>query len=240
MRSAMKVELRRIEVGLPFLATVGSASPFVGLLGTVWGIMHSFTSIAQAKDTSLAVVAPGIAEALFATALGLAAAIPAVVAYNQISVSLGRSAERGGTSIATLAKRLRAGKRGAIRLEESANGHFAAVRHRTTMSRRQLPPMAEINVTPFVDVMLVLLIIFMVAAPLMVQGVPVDLPRTSATKLAKVQKPMIVTLAPDGAIYIRDEQVDRKSLVSRLMSMRSQEGDTSCTYAPTGRFHTAR
>ena len=74
--SAMKRELKRIEFGLPFLATVGSASPFVGLFGTVWGIMHSFTSIAQAKDTSLAVVAPGIAEALFATALGLAAAIP--------------------------------------------------------------------------------------------------------------------------------------------------------------------
>ena len=68
MRLAMKREFKRIEFGLPFLATVGSASPFVGLLGTVWGIMHSFTSIAQAKDTSLAVVAPGIAEALFATA----------------------------------------------------------------------------------------------------------------------------------------------------------------------------
>jgi biopolymer transport protein ExbB/TolQ len=66
--------------------------------------MHSFISISQTKDTSLAVVAPGIAEALFATALGLAAAIPAVVAYNQISVSLGRSANKAGASIATLAK----------------------------------------------------------------------------------------------------------------------------------------
>ena len=118
MRSAMKVELRRIEIGLPFLATVGSASPFVGLLGTVWGIMHSFTSIAQAKDTSLAVVAPGIAEALFATALGLAAAIPAVIAYNAIAVSLGRSAERAGTSITVLAKAVARGQsEGAVRLE---------------------------------------------------------------------------------------------------------------------------
>ena len=82
-------------------------------------------------------------------------------------------------------------------------------------------PLAEINVTPFVDVMLVLLIVFMVAAPLMVQGVPVDLPKTSATKLEKVRKPMVVTLAPDGAIYIRDEQVDRGSLVNRLISLRS-------------------
>jgi biopolymer transport protein ExbB/TolQ len=118
MRAAMRGELRRIEVGLPFLATVGSASPFIGLLGTVWGIMHSFTSIAQAKDTSLAVVAPGIAEALFATALGLAAAIPAVVAYNQISVSMGRSADRAGNSIAALAKVIARGQsEGAVRLE---------------------------------------------------------------------------------------------------------------------------
>jgi len=87
-------------------------------------------------------------------------------------------------------------------------------------------PLAEINVTPFVDVMLVLLIVFMVAAPLMVQGVPVDLPKTSATKIVKVRKPMVVTLAPDGKLYIRDEQVDRSSLISRLMAMRSDEGDS--------------
>jgi biopolymer transport protein ExbB/TolQ len=106
MRMSLKGELQRIEVGLPFLATIGSAAPFIGLFGTVWGIMNSFTSIAQQKDTSLAVVAPGIAEALFATALGLAAAIPAVMAYNMISVSLGRGASRGNTTIAELARRL--------------------------------------------------------------------------------------------------------------------------------------
>ena len=111
MRSAAKTELRRYEMGLPFLATVGSAAPFVGLFGTVWGIMNSFTSIAQAKDTSLAVVAPGIAEALFATGLGLAAAIPAVVAYNQISVSLGRSAARISAAVSVLAKQFAFGQR---------------------------------------------------------------------------------------------------------------------------------
>ncbi len=104
MRAAMRSELHRLEVGLPFLATIGSAGPFIGLFGTVWGIMHSFTAIASQKDTSLAVVAPGIAEALFATALGLAAAIPAVVAYNAISVALGRAANRGSVAIANLAK----------------------------------------------------------------------------------------------------------------------------------------
>jgi biopolymer transport protein ExbB/TolQ len=118
MRSALKGQLRRLEGGLSFLATVGSASPFIGLLGTVWGIMHSFTAIAQAKDTSLAVVAPGIAEALFATALGLAAAIPAVVAYNQITVSIGKSAERATTSVTSLAKSMaRHQSEGVVRLE---------------------------------------------------------------------------------------------------------------------------
>ena len=105
MRTSLRSELHRLEVGLPFLATIGSAAPFIGLFGTVWGIMHSFTAIAAQKDTSLAVVAPGIAEALFATALGLAAAIPAVIAYN-MSVSLGRASNRGTTAITDLAKRL--------------------------------------------------------------------------------------------------------------------------------------
>ena len=94
MRLALGAELRRLEARLPFLATLGSAAPFIGLFGTVWGIMRSFTGIAAANNTSLAVVAPGIAEALFATAMGLAAAIPAVVAYNKFTVDLGRFAGR--------------------------------------------------------------------------------------------------------------------------------------------------
>lgn len=104
MKAELKGQLQKKESGLPFLATVGSAAPFIGLFGTVWGIMNSFTSIAQSKDTSLAVVAPGIAEALFATALGLAAAIPAVMAYNQIAVSLGRHASRANSAISKIAK----------------------------------------------------------------------------------------------------------------------------------------
>ena len=87
-------EMERLERGMTFLATVGSTAPFIGLFGTVWGIMNSFTAIAQTNNTSLAVVAPGIAEALFATALGLVAAIPAVVAYNGYSNRLGRYAGR--------------------------------------------------------------------------------------------------------------------------------------------------
>ncbi|MFT3732078.1 MAG: MotA/TolQ/ExbB proton channel family protein [Hyphomicrobium sp.] len=104
MRAAVKRKLKSIEQGLPFLATLGSAAPFIGLFGTVWGIMNSFTAIAQQKDTSLAVVAPGIAEALFATAVGLAAAIPAVIFYNQITVALGRASERVMPAIVGIAR----------------------------------------------------------------------------------------------------------------------------------------
>ncbi len=87
-------EMGALERGMTFLASVGSTAPFIGLFGTVWGIMNSFSSIAATNNTSLAVVAPGIAEALFATALGLVAAIPAVVAYNVFSTSLNRYADR--------------------------------------------------------------------------------------------------------------------------------------------------
>jgi biopolymer transport protein TolR len=91
-------------------------------------------------------------------------------------------------------------------------------------------PLAEINVTPFVDLMLVLLIIFMVAAPLMVQGVPLELPKTSAAKLGTVKKPMVVSLAADGNLFIRDEPVTRQTLVSRLMAIKSQEGGEGIVY----------
>nr|WP_294508028.1 protein TolQ [uncultured Rhodopila sp.] len=87
-------EMERMERWMVFLASVGAVAPFVGLFGTVWGIMHSFSAIAAMHNTNLAVVAPGIAEALFATAIGLVAAIPAVLAYNQISNSLSRFAGR--------------------------------------------------------------------------------------------------------------------------------------------------
>ena len=87
MSSMLEVNIEKqvvtLEKGFTFLATVGSTAPFIGLFGTVWGIMNSFQSIAISRNTSLAIVAPGIAEALFATALGLLAAIPAVVAYNK-------------------------------------------------------------------------------------------------------------------------------------------------------------
>jgi biopolymer transport protein TolQ len=94
MATTINREIAKLERYMTFLATVGSTAPFVGLFGTVWGIMNSFAAIAGSQNTSLAVVAPGIAEALFATALGLVAAIPAVVAYNKFSTDLQRYADR--------------------------------------------------------------------------------------------------------------------------------------------------
>jgi biopolymer transport protein TolQ len=94
MEVAIQRQMENLEKRLLFLATVGATAPFVGLFGTVWGIMNSFTAIANSKSTNLAVVAPGIAEALFATALGLLAAIPAVIFYNKFTNDLNRISAR--------------------------------------------------------------------------------------------------------------------------------------------------
>ena len=110
MQITLAREMDRVERYMTFLATTGATAPFIGLFGTVWGIMNSFQSIAVSKNTSLAVVAPGIAEALFATALGLLAAIPAVVAYNKLTRDLdsyaGRLDSFGGEFAAILSREM--------------------------------------------------------------------------------------------------------------------------------------
>lgn len=106
MRAALSLEVKRLQTGLPLLATAGSTAPFIGLFGTVWGIMNSFSAIAKSQDTSLAVVAPGIAEALFATAIGLVVAIPAVMAYNKLTNDLGRIQSAFVSGIGILGNRL--------------------------------------------------------------------------------------------------------------------------------------
>ncbi|MGV1013969.1 MAG: ExbD/TolR family protein [Methyloceanibacter sp.] len=86
-------------------------------------------------------------------------------------------------------------------------------------------PISEINITPMVDVMLVLLIIFMITAPLLVAGVPVELPNTSAARISQPQKPVIVSVAADGSLFIREEQVSRETLIGKLQALRAGEGD---------------
>ena len=210
-------EIERLERRLLVLATVGSAGPFIGLFGTVWGIMTSFQSIAASKNTSLAVVAPGIAEALFATAIGLVAAIPATIFYNKFVVR----GEQAGAAAGGLRRRIRrdpvAADRRARRM--SAHGCVASAvaasggpsiggkrRHR----RRTV--MSEINVTPMVDVMLVLLIIFMVSAPLLTVGVPIDLPQTQAKSLDQDKEPLTVSVNDKGEVFLQNAEInDRRS-----------------------------
>ena len=158
-------EVKKIEKNFTYLATIGSTAPFIGLFGTVWGIMNSFQSIAISRNTSLAIVAPGIAEALFATALGLLAAIPAVVAYNKFN----SDSRRYFSKIENFSKRF----------------FVNHLKWHSNLIALKNEPMSEINVTPFVDVMLVLLIIFMVTAPLLTVGVQVDLPESAADSLPR-------------------------------------------------------
>ena len=99
MRVAVMRELDALELQLPFLATVGSVSPYIGLFGTVWGIMNSFRGLANVHQATLAMVAPGISEALVATAMGLFAAIPAVIAYNRFSTDVDRLTSRYETFV---------------------------------------------------------------------------------------------------------------------------------------------
>lgn len=106
MRQELSVESRRMQFLLPSLASVGSSSPFIGLFGTVVGIMNTFTQIGAMKDTSLSTVAPGIAEALLATGIGLAAAIPAILAYNKFTTDLSRYNGRINTAIGVFSGRL--------------------------------------------------------------------------------------------------------------------------------------
>jgi biopolymer transport protein TolQ len=106
MRLALAATLRPAQSGLPLLASVASAAPFLGLFGTVWGIMNAFTAIARSGESSLATVAPGIAEALFATALGLFAAIPAALAYNRLAALATQTRAHAQSAIQRLAWRL--------------------------------------------------------------------------------------------------------------------------------------
>jgi biopolymer transport protein TolQ len=171
MDVAIAREVEHMERRLLVLATVGSAGPFIGLFGTVAGIMTSFQSIAASQNTSLAVVAPGIAEALFATAIGLVAAIPATIFYNKFS--------------------------------------------------------SEVNVTPFVDVMLVLLIVFMVSAPLLTVGVPIELPQSQAKALEQNNEPMAISINDRGQVFLQNDEIKLDDLLPKLKGIIDARGGSS-------------
>ena len=178
MRATYQREMDYLDSHLSFLATVGSVSPYVGLLGTVWGIMNAFRGLANVQQATLAHVAPGIAEALIATAIGLFAAIPAVVAFNYYAREIDRLVHplrdlHGGV----LQHPAAAGRRHWADRAPSVLGQSErkAWRVRAPQAHRL---MNQINVVPYIDVMLVLLVIFMVTAPLINTSV-IELPSVS-------------------------------------------------------------
>ena len=199
-RRAMRVgqlkEIERLEEGLANLATIGSTSPYVGLFGTVWGIMSSFVALGGVQQATLAMVAPGIAEALIATAIGLFAAIPAVIAYNRYADQVSRLELRYDAfmeEFSTILQRYAGPARGVA-------GDSHGMPHKQP-ARRTL--MGEINVVPYIDVMLVLLIIFMITAPLLTEGVKVELPKAGARpippEMMKDSKPIVLSIDEQGA-----------------------------------------
>src|SRR6516165_2428316 len=185
---------RRILRGTSVLATIGATAPFVGLFGTVWGIMNSFIGISKAHATNLAIVAPGIAEALLATAFGLAAAISIAPPRRLPPPHCRPPSERHGVSTC---------------------GHERAVM-RLDHGDDALNEVHDINVTPFIDVMLVLLIIFMVAAPLATVDIKVNLPAVSAEPQPRPDERLYLTVKPDLSLALGDESVSRERLPSTL------------------------
>eukprot|EP01030_Chromulinospumella_sphaerica_P013333 gene13333-13111_t len=204
---------RNMSSGTGVLATIGSTAPFVGLFGTVWGIMNSFIGIAKTQTTNLAVVAPGIAEALLATALGLVAAIPAVVIYNVFARSIaGYKAQVSDASAEVLL--LVSRDLDHLPTERSSQPHMLVENH-------------EINVTPFIDVMLVLLIIFMVAAPLATVDIKVDLPASSAKPAPRPEKPVFLSVKADQRLFLGEDEVKPETLGAVLDARTQGKKDTT-------------
>ncbi len=227
----VRAEARRIRLGMGLLATIGATSPFVGLFGTVWGIMNSFIGISKSQTTNLAVVAPGIAEALLATAIGLVAAIPAVIIYNHFSRVTKGYLELVSRASGAAGRLL---SRDLDRTHVSGGQRSRARRSRRWALRSQIPMSMttaisaethDINVTPFIDVILVLLIIFMVAAPLSTVDLPIDLPTSTATPQKKPDKPTYVSIKPDLAVAIGENLVKRVDLVRSLDAMPDMSKD---------------
>ena len=225
-------EIERLERRLTFLATVGSTAPFIGLFGTVWGIMTSFQAIAVSKNTSLAVVAPGIAEALFATALGLLAAIPAVIFYNKFNSEVARHAARlegfadefaailsrqidkSGVRAATWEQDLQPGR---VAVEQARAAPLVAADERDQRhadGRRHARAAHHLH-GDGAD-----------ADGRHEHGsqadLPkVDLPKTEAGPIEEQKQALAITVDPDGKVFLQNSEISFDELVPKLTAIRS-------------------
>ena len=230
-------EVEKLESNLIVLATVASTAPFVGLFGTVWGIMTSFRSIAASKNTSLAVIAPGLAEALLATAIGLFAAIPALIFFNNLQGVVARFQARIGklrrrvlvhpcrdrSTITSAASAIGRPEKGDRKGEPAMGMSVGAAGKKRSRRKRGVPRYGcawpRSTMTPFIDVVLVLLIIFMVAAPLLASGVPIDLPKTTAGELKVDSKPLSVAIDDKGGVFVADQSVPMDGVIAKLQEL---------------------
>jgi len=227
--------------GLYLLATVGSVAPFIGLFGTVWGIKNSFEEIASQQNTNLAIVAPGIAEALLATALGLLAAIPAVIFYNKLSKDAERLISFQEIFLDRFLRELLyfneilkgrqqnvSGSSGDGFLMKGLGSGQSKRGSRSRSSRQSLQLMSEINVTPFVDVMLVLLIIFMITAPMLTVGIEIEIPESNAKSIKTTnsdETPFELYVNDLGEVSINNTLVNDSQMIKKLEVIANQRDE---------------
>ena len=224
MRRATSQEITRLERMLTFLATTASATPFIGLFGTVWGIMNAFRGLSVTQSATIQAVAPGISEALIATAAGLFAAIPAVIAYNYFPADPG-SGGRDGELLCGVSQYC------GEALPQVAGMAF---------NERNGEAISQINVTPLVDVMLVLLVIFMVTAPILQQGVAVNLPQVRAGALTGEEIQLVVSVTADGATYLNKTRITEQDLTAKLQAILPRTGRRRAGHLPAAAIRPCR
>ncbi len=210
MQIGASEEITRLERNMPWLAITAAVTPFVGLFGTVWGIIDAFHGLGTAGAATLRAVAPGISEALITTAAGLAAAIPAVIAYNLIGASIREFASRSddfALEVLNAVEHSQAQAPGSHRSE--------ALMAFTASNGRTQTAMADINITPLVDVVLVLLIIFMVTAPVLQSGIDVSVPKTRTVKEITEER-MVITINKDQRVFLGNDAININEIGSKL------------------------
>jgi len=217
---------------MTWLATIAAISPFIGLFGTVMGIIDAFHGLGTAGAATLRAVAPGISEALITTAAGLVVAIPAVVGYNQLTARLREFAARmddfgrellnaiENAAMMTPPAPKPANRRG--KTEDLLAMAFTSKGHTQTA-------LAEINITPLVDVVLVLLLIFMLTAPVLQSGVEVAIPKTRSVNQLTEER-MVVTIDREQNVFLQDKPVNVNQLPSLLKVPRGADAAKRIIY----------